>query len=873
MFNRFIALVLRAPALVLIIVAALTVFFATQLGKLHWETDARVYMPKGHPAIKYDEKVEHIFGAKDAVILAIVNEKDGIFNPQTLSRIQRVTQQVAALPGVVANRIIDVASLSTASVFEGTDEAIGTRRLMPTVPTQAADIKRLKDDVYANAELFVGNIVSADGTAAMIRAKLKEGIANRYETYFRIKAIIAAETGDWSNARGGGQGDWQKWQKGADAGDKAQGAAPGGEPAAGQPQGGEGGWSADTGATSSGANAPAPGSTSAGGGQWPAAGGSWPQTGAAGAAGGQAAASTDDKFYLAGRPVIEVTSGMELLNDLKVMVPMLLLVTALVLFAVFRTWRGVLLPLSLMVISVIWTMGAMAALNVPLYTISTMLPVILVAVGIGDGIHVLSHYYDLVLPDPQRDSRSIVSEVMASLGAPLVVTSLTTAIGFLTLWFAEMPPFKIFGLFTVLGIAVCWLLSVTFIPAMLVLMKPKVGSYLQKRQSLRVRDEESGLVHALVRVAAWLDGRRALVGIAVAVLAVAATAGATRLFVDSSWLSDFRQDSELAVANRVINQQFSGTITLHAVVDAKKDGALKSLAVLKGIEDLQKHAESLPYVGDSLSVVDYLRSMNKTLHASDAAFDVLPATDEQVAEYLFLFSISGRPEELDEVVDFNYRQANVTIRIKTDHTQALRHIIDDLRQFADQRFAGEDVEVNFAGSANNSYLWADLLIHSQTTSIVFSKVAIAILAIVLFRSLAMGLLVVVPVTLSTLLIGGFAGAFAIPLDVSTALAAGVAIGVGVDYAVHFLFRYRRERQSTDDHATATRETMRSVGKSIVFNAVVVTAGFAVLLFSVFPPHVKLGEFVAAYMVLSCAAAFIVLPLLLRYVHRTVDAEP
>lgn len=876
MLGRLIELVLRSPRMVIVITAALTVYFAMQLPTLRWETDARVYMPKGHPAILYDEKVEHIYGAKDAVIIAIANEEQGIFNPETLARIARVTEKVAALPGVVANRVIDVASLSTASIFEGTDEAIGTRRLMPTVPQTDEDIQRLRDAVYADPDLFIGNIISPDGKAAMIRAKLKEGIANRYETYFRIKNIIAAEMGEWGDSKGGGgswsadggeaQQDWKKWQSG-DATNETPDTAEPVEPTTGSMGSGAGTWPPEATAplSSTGGSAAA----AAGGGNWPQQQGAWP--------GKQQGASSQtpikDTFYLAGRPVVEVTSGMEALTDLRLMVPMLLLVTAIVLWLIFRTWRGVFVPLLVMAMSVIWTMGAMGALGVPLYTISTMLPVILVAVGIGDGIHVLSHYYDKVLEDPQRDGPSIVRDVMASLGTPLVVTSLTTAIGFLTLWFAEMPPFKVFGLFTVLGIAVCWLLTVTLVPALLSLLKPKVGGYLQKRQSMRVRDEQSGLARAVVDLGVWVNRNARILGFSLLVLGVLAVLGAARLHVDSSWLSDFRKDSDLVIANDLINEKFSGTIKLHIIVDGKKEGALKSAEILRGIEDIQAHAARLPYVGDSLSVVDYLKSMNKTLHAGDEAYDKLPETDEQVAEYLFLFSISGRPEELDEVVDFNYSQANVTIMIRTDQTMALRNILDDLRSFSNERFAGTDVDINFAGSANNSYLWADLLIDSQTTSILLSKVAIAVLAVILFQSFVYGLLVVLPVTLTTLFIGGIAGWTGIPLDVSTALAAGVAIGVGVDYAVHYLYRYRRSQRAQLDHDTATRDTMRSVGKTIVFNALVVTCGFAVLFFSVFPPHVKLGYFVAAYMVLSCAAALLVLPALLRFTKRPADAVP
>ncbi|VAW86871.1 hypothetical protein MNBD_GAMMA16-1320 [hydrothermal vent metagenome] len=818
MLRYFYSMVIRSPKIVLMLFTVITIFLAVQLPTLEWETDARVYMPKGHPAILYDEKIERLFGAKDAVIIGIVNEEKGIFNPETLALITRITEKVAALDGVIANRLIDVASLSTASFFLGTDTSIGAKRLMPYPVSSAHEIEQLKKEVFDNRDLFVGNIISEDGKATMIRAKLKEGITNRYQTYWQIKGIIAAEAGE---------GDWQAWGSWSDNGDQKD-------------------WSSKSAGSEKESEVEVENKSET-----------------------SAKINNGDQFYMAGRPVIEVGSGLEALSDLKIIIPLLLAVIALMLFVVFRTARGVLLPLAVMSASIIWTLGIMALLDVPMYTISTMLPVILVAVGVGDGIHLMSHYYDNVLTDPHRKGGVIIQEVLHDIGPPLIITSLTTAVGFLSLWFAEMPPFKIFGLFTVLGIVLCWFLSVTFIPAVLTLMKPKVGGYLQKRRSMRVRDEQSLLVKALV---SWgekvLDRRHIFAGV-VGVLVVLSAIGASMLHVNSSWMGDFREDSEVFVANKLINDRFSGAITLNVVIDGKRDGALKSPELLRAIEGLQVHVEALPFVGASLSVVDYIKSMNKNLHSGDPAYEVLPKTQAEISEYLFLFSISGRPEELDEVSDFNYRQANVSIQIKTDETQHLAAIVESINAFVDVRFKDLYVDVNLAGAGNNSYIWADLLISSQTSAIVLSKVGIFLLASLLFRSLLIGLFVVAPVTLTTLLVGGFCGFLGIPLDVSTVLAAGVAIGVGVDYAVHYIFRYMRVLKEKGDHRIATNAAMRGVGKTIVFNATVVTAGFFVLLFSVFPPHVKLGAFVSSYMVVSCVIALLILPVLFSFSHNAI----
>jgi predicted RND superfamily exporter protein len=870
----------RYPKAILTVILALTVAAGYAMKRLHFETDARVYFPKGHPAIAYDELVADVFHVKDSIIIAVENE-NGIYNPETLSRIWRITDKVSELPGVLAQRKVDIASLSTATAFIGTADSLQTVPLMESPNPDAAQIERMKKLIYDNPELFVGNLVSKDGKAAMIRIKLKEGIQHRYSSYFAVKGILMGEIG---GGAGGGSGDWQKWQQGGQGQGGVQGQTGTGptaqvetasnhrqqdanntddaKPDAGKDQAGStrdanqgaGGWKGQ-------------GAWKGGSSGWS----SWNQDLVS------LKASNGDHFYMAGRPVIEVTSGQHALADLAVMVPLLIVAIIVVLFLMFRNVRGVVLPLAVVVITVIWTMGFMAALNVPLYTISTMMPVILVAVGIGCALHILSHYQDIVVVDPQRDRRDIVDQVMSELSMPLFITTATTAVGFLSLLWAEMPPFRVFGAFTAIGVAFCWLISITLVPAALSLMRPHVAGYLARRRNMRVHAESSLLARVLVRVASGLMAYRAIAAVIIIAVVAVVGYGGSRLYVDSSWIADFKKTSEVIVSNDALNKAFNGTIFLNVVVDGHHPDSLKSPELLNRMQDLVKHTEGLEYVGGSVSLLDFIKTTNKTLHEQDPAHYVLPQTRQEIGEILFLLSVSGRPELLDEVVNYDYSQANLTFAIKTDHTQKLKAIIDSVKDYAAREFAGLDVDINTAGSANNSYVWAQLLINSQIMSILLSKIGILLMAVIMFRSFAAGLHTVIPVTATTILVGGAAGWLGIPLDVSTVLAAGVAIGVGVDYAVHYVSRYALERSRGLDEHAAVVAAMRSVGKPIVFNATVVAAGFLILGFSQFPPHIKLGLFVATYMAVSCLAALIILPVTFAFSHPrfkgATDEEP
>ena len=906
MLSKIYSLGYTYPKAIIATVIVLTVFFAMQLDGLRWETDARVYLPKGHEAIIYDEKVDDIFGVKDTLIVSIVNEEESIYNPETLARIARIANKITTLPGIEAMRDVDIASIATSTVFEADDTNMGSRPIMEKVPQTPEEIEAIKKTIEHHKDILVGNIVSADGSAAMIRVKIKEGQDNRYMTYFQVKAIIDAEKGEevsWG-AWGGGEktdadAEWEgnewsdgsKWKDGKRIDEQSSNAVESdvkkvtendAKAKSAISDESKKPFSDDFMAGSvetSTPDVPTDANFQETFGDWDVAGFD---------AAVEASSSNvrtvnveetgipeadpdkpvNDVFYLSGRPVIEVSAGLYAMEDMKIMMPLLIAVIGIVLLVIFRTWRGTLLPLMVMTTSIIWTFGLMVLLGYPLYTISTMLPIILVAVGIGDGVHLMSAYYDKVLNNPHESAKNIVKETTHKLGPPLIMTSVTTAIGFLALTFAEMPPFRVFGVFALIGILLSWVITITLLPAVLSMLQPKVGNYLAKRRSMRVCEEKNKLALLLTTTGRWIEDHKKQAVIALGVLLVVALAGTSKLYVDSSWMSDFKEDTDIAIANAKVNEKFAGSIFLNIVIEANEKNAFKNPVLLNKMEDLQTYVETLPFVGDTLSLVDYIKSMNKALNNGDEAFNQIPELQKQIAEYLFLFSVSGRPQQLDEVIDYDYKTGLITTFIKTDHTKDLKVVIDGVNNYVAEHFQGLGVDVNLAGSGNNSYVWADLLIGSQTDALVLSKVAIFIVAGLVFASLIAGIYVVIPVTLSTLLVAGFAGIFSIPLDVSTALAAGIAIGVGVDYAVHFLFRYNAELKESGDHEQAIANTLRTTGHTIVINAIVVSIGFAVLLFSSFPPHVKLGAFVTAYMIVSCLVAIWVLPSLLSYFRPT-----
>jgi len=193
------------------------------------------------------------------------------------------------------------------------------------------------------------------------------------------------------------------------------------------------------------------------------------------------AANRPEQFYVAGKPVLEATLGMYIAEDLGLMMPLVFLTLAILLFFTYRSLRGVVIPLVVVTFSVLGAMGIMAFAGVPIYPTTTMVPVTLMAIGVADAIHLLGKYYELVLLNPERGRRELVVNTMQEMWRPVVLTSVTTAIGFLSFLSMGMVPLQMMGLFAAVGIIYAMMVSLTLVPAMLMLMRVAAPRMLKAR--------------------------------------------------------------------------------------------------------------------------------------------------------------------------------------------------------------------------------------------------------------------------------------------------------------------------------------------------------------------------------------------------------
>ncbi len=567
----------------------------------------------------------------------------------------------------------------------------------------------------------------------------------------------------------------------------------------------------------------------------------------------------DIKIYVAGRPIVEGEMALLGPADMKKMVPIVILVIFLVLFITLRSFKGTMITLGVVFLSTIWAFGLMATVGIPIYAVSTMIPVMLIAIGVADGIHLYSHLHTFVDHNPQAGKLEATKDMLKHLWKPVIMTSVTTAVGFISLLTSQVYPVKYFGIFTAFGVMMAMVFSLVFLPAGIMIFG------LPKPKKIDHSEDKEGHSHSKQanNFAAGVIKHKYISIIGSVIIVALSIIGMQKMWINSSFLDKFEKDSDIVLTDKFINENFGGTSSLNLILDAEgKKGVFKEPAVLKLVDKMQKDVDGqLAVVGNTFSLADYIDRMNKVMNADKEEFNTIPDSKDMVAQYLLLYEMSGDPENLNKVVDYDYEKLNVTFQLKKDDSKAINSALDIIHTYEDD-FKKMGITMNYAGSGYKGLVFTDLILEGQIKSMILSLLIIIVLISAMFKNIKIGLISSVPIIITAVISFGIMGFLGIPLSTTTALLSSIAIGIGIDYAVHFLEQYRTNAANTTDKMAVAQETMAHSGKAIIFNAIVVIAGFLVLLFSVFPPNRELGALVSLNMFTSFVGTLTIMLVLL-----------
>jgi len=561
--------------------------------------------------------------------------------------------------------------------------------------------------------------------------------------------------------------------------------------------------------------------------------------------------NSPENFYVASFPITRVTIIENMQRDLRVFTPIALGLGILLLMISFRSWTGVFLPFFVVGFSILWTFGVMGWMDKSVAFIGTLIPIMLIAIANNYGIHIISHYYEYTILDPSASRGAILRKTIRKLGVPIFLAGLTTMISFLSLLFHVLPRVREMGVFISFGILVAFLLSVFLIPSVLVLV-PR-PTYLTKKESM------TGINNFLVGLGRIFTQYRIPVLLTLIIAGTWLSIGIRDLKVDTNPDNYFPESSRVRIANTKISEAFGGSTQMNILVE----GDIFDPNTLRNIEMLTDHIkEQHEIVTKSYSIVDVIKKMNAGFNGGNPEFEVIPDDPELIAQYMFLYTMTGDGEDfdlfLDDTDDPSFTQ--VFLRLKEVQTYTISEIVDDTEQFIQANFYDEPPMI-LTGGATLLGVLTKMVLRGQLLSLFYSIIIIFLIMALVFRSFVGGLLATLPMVASVVMLFGLMGYLNIPLNMTTSLLTGILVGVGVDYTVHFLWHLRahlREGNSMDD---AIANTLRISGKGILFNGLSVVVGFSSLLFSVFVPVQIFGILVMGSISFCLFGALATLPAL------------
>src|SRR6056297_478016 len=887
--------IFKYPWVIVISIILLTVFFAIQLPDLNINNEVKIFLPEGHPAKLADEKMDDIYGSGDIIAVSYENKNGSIFSIESLKMIDEIISKIEKIKNVD-----EVQGITNSDYIEGNQNGIVVQEIMDEDIENENDVFNLKKKILS-WNLYEGNLYNDKFNATQMLIKTKKGIPidQKEEIYWNLKDIF------------------NQYQ------------------------------------------------------------------------------TEDNKFYIAGMPSVFVLIGDSMEGDLSNLIPFVIAIVLLILFVSFRNIGGVALPAFTVLISTVWALGFMSLLGISLTIVSTVIPVLLVAVGSAYGIHIISHYYDELRERAseeidEKKHEKIVFDTIKQVGKPVFIAGITTMVGFGSLGSSSIQPIKSFGIFTAVGVGVALLIAVTFIPSILLIRNKK----LNVKKNKKSKNILSKILNVVYK---YFEKKRIRVLIAAVLIAVLSIVGMHRIVIDSVMIEFFKDDTEIRQADKFMNKNFNGTSILNILVDGKKAGDLTDPEILKQMDNLGNYLENkYEKIGKVTTFADFIKRMNKVMNYpedepkeekvsssniknestssfgsestssfgnentssfgnSSSNLDTEETTssfgeesttqfgekdtnekksisvkkkesvktakenisqsdlmqilntalvsakraDISANEFIELinrelnykgeayneipYDVSKYPVEtkeglknlisqylllyggsLDDLINSQPEpsKSRMMVQIKSGSNILTKKIENSIRRYVKTNFP-EGYNVKIAGDTDMALAVNNLIVSSQIMSIIISLIAVFIIVSISYRSLVGGLFGVIPLSFALLINFGLMGFLGIKLDIATSMVASIAIGIGVDYTVHFLSRYHNERLKSDDLSVVTRNTLMTTGKAIIFNAISVAAGFAVLLFSNFNPLVNLGLLVSVTMITSSVASMTILPAMLN----------
>ena len=579
--------------------------------------------------------------------------------------------------------------------------------------------------------------------------------------------------------------------------------------------------------------------------------------------------SDDFPMEVAGSPVVMEVLKKSMQTDMRRFTITMVGIIFAFLFVMFRRASGVFAPLMVVILSLLATIALMGLSGVPLKLPTQILPSFVLAVGIGDSVHILSIFYRRF--DHTGDRNEAIAYALGHSGLAVVLTSLTTAAGLFSFSTAELGAVAELGMFGSAGVLFAMLYSLTLLPLLLAIVPLKRRFNVDQQQGADSDDNthSSMLDRLLDKMVHFATNHSTTVVFVSLLLFIVAVAGITQLQFKHDVMKWFPEDQSVRVATEHLDRDLNGTISVEVLVDSGSEAGLYDPQVIASLARLQDGLETLGegeaalQAGKRISVVDVLRETNQALNENRAEFYTVPQERELIAQELLLFENSGS-DDLENLVDSQLQTARLTLRLPWREAGAYASIVDDVQQRIDGAFA-DGVEARITGLMMIFARTLSAMMSSMAQSYTIAAFVITAMMILLVGHIRLGLISMIPNLLPIIIVLGVMGLWGLRLDAFTMLIGSIALGLAVDDTVHFMHNFQRYYRMSGDTVEAITHTLHTAGRAMVVTTIVLSLGFLIFMRSEMNNLLNFGALTGLAIVLALLADLLLAPALMTLI--------
>ncbi|MCF4100292.1 efflux RND transporter permease subunit [Gillisia sp. M10.2A] len=566
--------------------------------------------------------------------------------------------------------------------------------------------------------------------------------------------------------------------------------------------------------------------------------------------------------YVSGMPYIRTLNSQNIIDEIGLFIGGALLVTSLIFFFFFRSFRATLISMITVLIGVMWAFGVIGLLHYEITVLTALIPPLIIVIGIPNCIFLINKYQQEI-KNHGNQAKSL-QRVISKVGNATLLTNVTTASGFATFILTDSKLLKEFGIVASINIIAIFILSLVIIPV--------IYSYMRLPKDKHLKHLNKKWIGGFVD---WIENmvrhRRITIYISSVILLALSIIGIYSIKISGSLLEDMPQNAGFFKDIEFFEEEFNGVMPLEILIDTKRPkGALK-LSTLKKMESLETAITEVPELSAPLSVVRLAKYSKQAYYNGNPKYYQLPTSQEQnfIAPYLKGISSEGG-NLLNSYVDSTGRYARMTTFMKDIGTDEMERIEENLWPQINKIFPPERFEISMTGKALIFQKGTTYLVKNLVVSLSLAIVLIAMLMAWMFRSFRMILISLIPNLLPLLVTAGMMGFLGVPIKPSTILVFSIAFGISVDDTIHFLAKYRQELKANDwKIKRSVYAALKETGVSMFYTSIVLFFGFSVFMISSFGGTVALGGLVSATLLFAMLSNLLLLPSLLLSLEKSI----